>query len=224
MRLLLAEDTKDLNKAVTAILTRSGYDVDPVFDGQAAYDSIIANGYDAVILDIMMPKMDGLTVLREIRSRNVNVPVLMLTAKSEIDDRVEGLSADADDYLPKPFAMKELLARITAITRRRTSYDPVCLGYGDFSLNGETLELRSENSVRLSLKEYELLRLFISNSGKVLSDRFIIEHIWNSEPTAGPDTVYLYVSYLRRKLGQICSKAEITGDRGSGYCLKSFRA
>ena len=224
MRLLLAEDTRDLNKAVTAILTRSGYDVDPVFDGQAAYDSIIANGYDAVILDIMMPKMDGLTVLREIRSRNVNVPVLMLTAKSEIDDRVEGLSAGADDYLPKPFAMKELLARITAITRRRTSYDPVCLGYGDFSLNGETLELRSENSVRLSLKEYELLRLFISNSGKVLSDRFIIEHIWNSEPNAGLDTVYLYVSYLRRKLGQICSRAEITGDRGSGYCLKSFRA
>lgn len=224
MRLLLAEDTKDLNRAVTAILTKSGYDVDPVFDGQTALESILDNGYDAVILDIMMPKMDGLTLLRELRSRNVNVPVLMLTAKSEIDDRVEGLSAGADDYLSKPFAMKELLARINAITRRRTSYDPVCLGYGDFSLNGETLELRSENSVRLSLKEYELLRLFISNSSKMLSDRFIIEHIWNSESAAGPDTVYLYVSYLRRKLGQICSRAEITGERGSGYCLKSFRA
>lgn len=222
MRLLLAEDTKELNRAVTVILTKSGYDVDPVYDGQAAYESIMANGYDAVILDIMMPKMDGMTVLRELRSHGVNVPVLMLTAKSEIDDRVEGLSAGADDYLGKPFAMKELLARINAITRRRTIYDPSRISFGDFSLNGETLELRSENAVRLSLKEYELLRLLITYTGLVLNDDFIIGHIWSSDPSADADTVYLYISYLRRKFGQICSRAEITGERGGGYCLKKL--
>ena len=222
--ILVAEDNALLAKGICTALKSERYRVRHVADGAAALAAIAERRPDVLILDIMMPEMDGLAVCRTIRRTDAHLPILMLTARVLDEQKVEGLSAGADDYLPKPFAMKELLARITAITRRRTSYDPVCLGYGDFSLNGETLELRSENSVRLSLKEYELLRLFISNSGKVLSDRFIIEHIWNSEPTAGPDTVYLYVSYLRRKLGQICSKAEITGDRGSGYCLNSFRA
>ncbi len=220
MRILIAEDTKDLNRAVTVLLTKSGYDVDPVFDGQAALEKIMDNGYDAAVLDIMMPKMDGLTVLREIRSRGVTIPVMMLTAKSEIDDRVEGLTSGADDYLPKPFAMKELLARVNALTRRRTSYDPSKIEFGDFSLNGENLELRSENAVRLSLKEYELLRLFVLHAGRVLDNNFIIEHVWGNDPAADADTVYLYVSYLRRKLGNISSSANITGERGSGYCLQ----
>ena len=118
MKLLVAEDTVDLNRVVTAMLEHSGYSVDTVFDGEAALESIENNGYDAVLLDIMMPKKDGITVLKEMRAKNINIPVLLLTAKSEVDDRVEGLDAGADDYLPKPFAMKELLARVNAMTRR----------------------------------------------------------------------------------------------------------
>lgn len=219
MRVLIAEDTKDLNHAVTVLLSRSGYDVDPVFDGEAALEKIAETGYDAVLLDIMMPKRDGLSVLRELRARNVTVPVLMLTAKSEIDDRVEGLSAGADDYLPKPFAMKELLARVCAMTRRRTTYDPMRSAFGDFTLDGETLELRAENAVRLSLKEYELLRLFIMHAERALDEAFLLEHVWPRERSADSDTVFLYVSYLRRKLAQIASCAEIAGERGVGYRL-----
>ncbi|MBE6909903.1 MAG: response regulator transcription factor [Ruminococcaceae bacterium] len=219
MRVLIAEDTKDLNHAVAVLLSRSGYDVDAVFDGEAALEKIEENGYDAVLLDIMMPKRDGLSVLREMRARNVTIPVLMLTAKSEIDDRVEGLSAGADDYLPKPFAMKELLARVGAMTRRRTTYDPTQATFEDFFVDGGTLELRAENAVRLSLKEYELLRLFMTHAERPLDEGFLLEHIWGGERSADGDTVFLYVSYLRRKLIQIASHAEIAGERGGSYRL-----
>ncbi len=219
MKILIAEDTQDLNRAVTVLLTHSGYEVDSVFDGEAALRKIEESGYDAVILDIMMPKLDGLSVLRTMRARNINVPVLMLTARAEVDDRVEGLMAGADDYLPKPFAMKELLARVVSMTRRRTEYDPSETQFGDFFVNGETLELRSENAVRLSIKEYELLRLFIAQAGRTIDEGFIIEHIWSSEPTAGPDTVLLYVNYLRRKLSAVSSAALIAGGREEGYKL-----
>ena len=221
MKLLIAEDTADLNRVVTAMLEHAGYSVDPVFDGEAALESIYQNGYDAVILDIMMPKKDGISVLREMRENKINVPVLLLTAKAEVDDRVEGLNAGADDYLPKPFAMKELLARINAMTRRRTKYGEETLTFSNFSLKASNLELKAENAVRLSIKEFELLQLFMLQKERELSTDYILEHIWKND--ADPDTVYLYVNYLRRKLRGVAAEAEITGERGGAYRLCAGR-
>lgn len=219
MKLLFAEDTEDLNHVVKVMLEHAGYTVDAVFDGEAALAMLDQNGYDAVILDIMMPKMDGISVLKAMREKHMNHPVLLLTAKAEIDDRVEGLDAGADDYLPKPFAMKELLARVNAMTRRRTHYDTRQVRYADFSLNADTLELSAENAVRLSGREFELLQLFALNPEKELETDYILERIWSSEPDADADTVFLYVSYLRRKLGGVASSAWIEGERGASYKL-----
>ncbi len=219
MKILLAEDTADLNRVVTAMLIHAGYDVDSVFDGEEALEHIDQNGYDAVLLDIMMPKVDGITVLKTLRERNITVPVLMLTAKAEINDRVAGLDAGADDYLAKPFAMKELLARVNAMTRRRTQYSSVTLTYANFSLNTSTLELYADNSVRLSMKECELLQLFLQHPEKPMEVSYILDHIWPREPEADEDTVNLYVRYLRRKLTGIAATAEITGEPGGTYCL-----
>ncbi len=219
MRILFAEDTADLNRVVSAMLTHSGYDVDSVFDGEAALQKIEENGYDAVILDIMMPKMDGMQVLERIRQENILVPVLMLTAKAEVDDRVAGLDAGADDYLAKPFAMKELLARVNAMTRRRAAYQSEKLEYKNISLDSQTFALSAENTVRLSIKEFELMQLLMLYAGKDLSESYILERVWEKEPAAGPDTVYLYISYLRRKLKGVASEAGIDGERGGVYRL-----
>ncbi len=219
MRLLIAEDTTDLNRVITVMLEHAGYAVDSVFDGEAALEQLDRNGYDAVILDIMMPRIDGITVLQTLRSRNITVPVLLLTAKTEIDDRVAGLNAGADDYLTKPFAMKELLARVQAMTRRRTQYSSSVLSYANFSLNAATLELSAVNSVRLSMKECELLQLFIQNPEKPLETAYILEHVWSREPEADADTVYLYVRYLQRKLTGVAAEAYITGGHEGTYSL-----
>ncbi len=219
MKLLLAEDTRDLNRVVTAMLRHEGYIVDSAYDGEEALVDILSNGYDAIILDIMMPKMDGLSVLREIRKRGIITPVLLLTAKAEVDDRVEGLDAGADDYLPKPFAMKELLARIRAMTRRKTEYTKDVLRFGDFTLNAENFELASENSVRLSVKEFALLQTFMLNEDKALDTEYIIEHVWEGEKESDASTVWLYVNYLKRKLSSIDSSATISGEKGGPYQL-----
>lgn len=219
MKLLLAEDTRDLNRVVTAMLRHEGYIVDSAYDGEEALVDILSNGYDAIILDIMMPKMDGLSVLREIRKRGIITPVLLLTAKAEVDDRVEGLDAGADDYLPKPFAMKELLARIRAMTRRKTEYTKDVLRFGDFTLNAENFELASENSVRLSVKEFALLQTFMLNEDKALDTEYIIEHVWEGEKESDESTVWLYVNYLKRKLSSIDSNATISGEKGGPYQL-----
>lgn len=216
MKLLLAEDTTDLNRVVTVMLEHSGFDVDPVFDGEAALDALMENGYDGVILDIMMPKRDGISVLTEMRRRNIITPVLLLTAKAEVDDRVAGLEAGADDYLPKPFAMKELLARVKAMTRRRTQYSTETLTYGDIVLSAETLELSSENSIRLSIREFELMQAFLLAAGRDLSAEYLLTHVWAQEPDADEDTVWLYVSYLRRKLTAVASCVRILGDHSEG--------
>lgn len=224
MRILIAEDTTDLNRVIKVMLEHAGYDVDAVYDGEAALDHVDKNGYDAVILDIMMPKADGITVLRTMRSRNINIPVLLLTAKAEIDDRVAGLEAGADDYLAKPFAMKELLARVNAMTRRRVQYSSSVLSYANFELNVDTLELSAINSVRLSMKECELLQLFLNHPDKPLEASYILEHVWADEPEAGTDMVYLYIRYLRRKLSGIAAEATLTGDQDGVYCLEKLRA
>lgn len=219
MKILLAEDTRDMNHVLTAALTHEGYDVDSAFDGEAALDFVRTNGYDAMVLDIMMPKKDGLQVLKELREENIVTPVLLLTAKAEVDDRVNGLDAGADDYLTKPFAMKELLARVRAMTRRKTEYAAKKLQYGDFSLDDEKFELSCENSVRLSVKEFELLQALILNQHREVSTQYLLEHVWDGAEEAGPDTVWLYISYLRGKLRSVASNVEIEGERGSSFRL-----
>ena len=219
MKILLAEDTRDMNHVLTAALTHEGYDVDSAFDGEEALDFVRTNGYDAMVLDIMMPKKDGLQVLKELREENIVTPVLLLTAKAEVDDRVNGLDAGADDYLTKPFALKELLARVRAMTRRKTEYAAKKLQYGDFSLDDEKFELSCENSVRLSVKEFELLQALILNQNHEVSTQYLLEHVWDGAEEAGPDTVWLYISYLRGKLRSVASNVEIEGERGSSFRL-----
>ncbi|MDO4647969.1 MAG: response regulator transcription factor [Eubacteriales bacterium] len=219
MKLLIAEDTVDLNRAVSAVLLSQNYEVDSVYDGEEAMEHIRQQSYDGIILDIMMPKKDGLEVLRELRESGLVTPVLLLTAKTEIDDRVAGLDAGADDYLPKPFAMKELLARIRSMTRRRSEYGDRDLAFGDFVLSATSFELSAENSVSLSIKEYELMQTFIRHQGKELSTEYLLEHVWKEEPDAQSDTVWLYVSYLKAKLASVASSAFIEGKRGGSYCL-----
>ncbi len=217
MKLLLAEDTRDLNQAVTAMFTMQNYTVDSVYDGEEALDKLEKNGYDVIILDIMMPKRDGLSVLKEIRARNIVTPVLMLTAKSDIDDRVAGLDMGADDYIVKPFAMKELIARVNAMTRRRTQYSTSELTLGNVTLKAETQELKAENSVRLSIKELELLQVLILNKDRAVSAEFILEHVWPEEPDTDENAVWLYINYLKNKLDYINSNLEITGKQGDDY-------
>ena len=219
MKILLAEDTRDMNHVLAAALTHEGYDVDSAFDGEEALDFVRTNGYDAMVLDIMMPKKDGLQVLKELRAETIVTPVLLLTAKAEVDDRVNGLDAGADDYLTKPFAMKELLARVRAMTRRKTEYAAKKLQYGDFSLDDEKFELSCENSVRLSVKEFELLQALILNQNHEVSTQYLLEHVWDGAEEAGPDTVWLYISYLRGKLRSVASNVEIEGERGSSFRL-----
>lgn len=220
MKLLLAEDTTDLNRVITAGLVHSGFEVDQAYDGEEALEYIQNNGYDVIILDIMMPKKDGLEVLREIRSVNIVTPVLMLTAKSEIDDRVEGLDAGADDYLTKPFAMKELFARVRAMTRRKKEYSDAALSFADFSLDSEKFELKSENSIRLSVKEFELLQMLVLKQGHDTDTQYILQHIWKDSPDASEDTVWIYISYLKGKLDAVASRAKISGERNGSFRLE----
>jgi DNA-binding response OmpR family regulator len=219
MKLLLAEDTRDLNRAVIAILKHEGFEVDSAYDGEEALSFLTAGSYDGIILDIMMPKVSGIEVLTTLRKMNDSTPVLLLTAKAEVDDRVSGLDAGADDYLTKPFAMKELLARIRSMLRRRTRYSAEELHFEGLSLRSESLELAAENSVRLSMKEFELMRLLISNPDKELSTEFILSRLWAGEPDAGADTVYLYISYLRGKLKAVDANVRIEGNRGGSFRL-----
>jgi len=220
LKLLLAEDTKDLNHVITAGLLHSGFEVDQAYDGEEALNYIYSGGYDGIILDIMMPKKDGLEVLRELRNANIVTPVLMLTAKSEIDDRVEGLDAGADDYLSKPFAMKELFARVRAMTRRKKEYSGAVLTFADFTLDGEKFELKSENSIRLSVKEFELLQMLILRNNHEADTKYILEQVWKDSPEANSDTVWIYVSYLKSKLASIASNATIVGSRNGSFRLE----
>lgn len=219
MKILLAEDTRDLNRAVTALLDHEGYEVDSAFDGEEAMDYILKSDYDGVVLDIMMPKKDGLEVLTEMRSRHILTPVMLLTAKTEIDDRVAGLDAGADDYLPKPFAMKELLARIRSMTRRSKEYGASELSFEDITLNPKDFVLSSRNTVILTAKEYELMDVLLANKDTELSTEYLLSHIWRNEENAHADTVWLYITYLKGKLKSVGSKVGITGAKGESFRL-----
>ncbi|SFO19667.1 DNA-binding response regulator, OmpR family, contains REC and winged-helix (wHTH) domain [Pseudobutyrivibrio sp. JW11] len=217
MKILLAEDTLDLNKVITSMLEMQGFVVDSAIDGAQALELALSNGYDGIILDIMMPKMDGLEVLKEIRRRNIVTPVLMLTAKAEVDDRVEGLDAGADDYLTKPFAMKELMARVKAMTRRGSQYAAKELSFGDITLKSESLELICANTVRLSLKEFSLMQALLLNQEHPVDTNYLIEHVWNDETDVEEDTVWLYVNFLQGKLEYINSGVTIKGEKGGSF-------
>ena len=221
MRLLLAEDERALSKALITILKHNHYSVDAVYNGQDALDYLEMDIYDGVILDIMMPKVDGISVLKMIRAAGNKVPVLMLTAKSEIDDRVLGLDLGADDYLTKPFATKELLARIRAITRRQTDAADAILAFEDIRLNRVTFELSGEkSSFRLANKEYQMMEMLLKHPGQVIpTDRFM-EKIWGYDSDAELNVVWVYISYLRKKLKKLNSRVQITSVRNAGYLLE----
>ncbi len=218
MKILLAEDTRDLNRVLTVALQHEGYDVDSCLNGEDALNHTMDNSYDGIVMDIMMPKMDGIEVLKIIRSKNIMTPVLLLTAKAEVDDRVNGLDAGADDYLTKPFAMKELLARIRAMTRRKKDYSNEQMQFGDLTLDGETFELKSENSIRLSVKEFELLQALILNADHYIDGEYLLNHVWENDEDASVQTVMLYIEYLKSKLDSISSKVHVEVSE-SGYKL-----
>ena len=295
MRLLLAEDEEDLSRALVAVLKHNNYSVDAVYDGAEALDYIeSSDNYDGVILDIMMPKMDGITVLKTIRSHGNSVPVLMLTAKAEIDDRVEGLDSGADDYLTKPFSMKELMARIRAMTRRKADTTDSVLTFGDITLDRSTYILTGPasinntcsiensglhtdtnnmdngnqnskikenntvdgqvsenqsvgnqsagnqgvgnqsagnqgvgnqsagnqiNGIRLANKEYQMLEMLMTNPGQIISADQFMDRIWGYDSEAEQNVVWVYISYLRKKLVSVGSAAQIKATRGVGYSI-----
>lgn len=221
MRLLLAEDEKALSKALTTILKHNHYSVDAVYNGQDALDYLVTDIYDGVILDIMMPKVDGITVLKKIRAEGNRVPVLMLTAKSEVDDRVLGLDCGADDYLTKPFAAKELLARIRVMTRRQLETVDTVLSFADISLNRATFELASgESSIRLANKEFQMMELLLERPGQVISTERFMEKIWGYDSDAELNVVWVYISYLRKKLNMLNAGVRLKVVRNAGYLLE----
>lgn len=223
MKLLFAEDERSLSRAITHILEKNCYSVDAVYDGQAALDYLENGDYDGIILDIMMPKVDGITVLRELRSKGNPVPVLMLTAKSEIDDRVLGLDTGANDYLTKPFDTKELLARIRAMTRGNRAVDAT-LNYGNITLNRTNFELSSPTgSFRLANKEYQMMELLMANAGQLISSDQFLEKIWGLDSNVESSVVWVYISYLRKKLTALNAKVSIRAVRNAGYVLEETK-
>lgn len=221
MRLLLAEDERDLSQALAAALSHNHYSVDTVFDGQEALDYLEGQEYDGVILDIMMPKKTGLEVLKEIRAKGNQVPVLLLTAKTQVDDRVIGLDAGADDYLGKPFVMKELLARIRAMTRRQGGFTDNTVVCGNLKLDRSTYELSvGEKSIRLANKDFQIMEMMMVNSRQVIPTERFMEKIWGYDSETEINVVWVYLSNLRKKLAALGADVEIVVMRNQGYTLR----
>lgn len=223
MRLLLAEDELALSKALKAILERNNYSVDAVFDGQAALEYLESDNYDGVILDIMMPKIDGITVLKEIRKKGILLPVLLLTAKSEVDDKVSGLDAGANDYLTKPFNSRELLARIRAMTRTQVVQTDSQLKIGNVTLDRATYELSTPSGTyRLANKEFQMMEMLMGNPKKRISSERFMEKIWGYDSEAEINVVWVYISYLRKKLTALRADVQIKAMRNAGYTLEEI--
>lgn len=221
MKLLFAEDEISMSEAVVDILTYHKYIVDAVYDGEEALEYARLGDYDGIILDIMMPKKDGLEVLRTLRSEGCTTPILMLSAKSEIEDKIQGLDMGADDYLAKPFAMGELLARVRAMLRRREEIKPDILTVGNVSLNTFTYELKTEhNAMVLSKLEYQLMELLMANKGIYLSTEELLVKVWGYNTDAEIGIVWVYISYLRKKLSALGANVEIKAKRNIGYTLE----
>ena len=221
MRILLAEDEKELSNALVVILKHNNYSVDAVYNGRDALDYALSENYDALILDIMMPKMSGLEVLEKLRKKGIYTPTLMLTAKAEIEDRIIGLDKGADDYLSKPFAMGELLARIRAMTRRKSEFTPNLIEVGNIRLNTENYELSNEkSSLRLGNKEFQMLEMLMNNPKRLISAEQFMERIWGYDSDAETNVVWVYISYLRKKLESLGASVKIKSVRGAGYTLE----
>lgn len=221
MKLLYAEDEKSMSEAVVDILTYHKYIVDAVYDGEEALDYALAETYDGIILDIMMPKKDGLEVLKTLRQKGVNTPVLLLTAKAEVEDRIAGLDLGADDYLPKPFAMGEFLARVRAMLRRKETFTPDILKCGNISLNMQSYELSNgKQAFVLPKLEYQLMEIFMLNRGIYLSSEDLLVKVWGYDTNAELGTVWVYISYLRKRLSALDANAAITAKRNVGYTLE----
>ena len=222
MRLLLAEDERSLSRAIVAILQHSHYSVDAVYDGEEALAYLEAGNYDGLILDLMMPKLDGLTVLRTLRARGSRLPVLILTAKSEISDKVEGLDSGANDYLTKPFSTAELLARIRAMTRSQTAQPTSRIQVGNITRDRTTFELSSPTgSFRLANKEFQMLELLMNNPRQLIPSERFLERIWGYDSNAELNVVWVYISYLRKKLAALGADVEIRATRNAGYSLEA---
>ena len=220
MRLLFAEDDKDLCRAVKALLEHSGYAVDTVHTGTDAADYAESGAYDGLILDWMMPGLSGVEVLQRLRARGVSVPCLMLTARDAVEDRVTGLDAGADDYLAKPFATSELLARVRALLRRRADYAPDVARFGDIELDKAGMELRcGDRSVRLSNKAFQLMELLVERPRAVHPIEGIMERVWGWDSDAETSVVWVNISLLRKKLAELGANVEIRATRGVGYSL-----
>jgi two-component system response regulator ArlR len=220
MRLLLAEDERDYSRALCAILEHSRYAVDPVYTGTDACDYAKNGNYDGIILDVMMPGMDGITALKRLRAGGMTTPVLILTAKTQLDDRITGYDAGADDYLEKPFVTSELLARIRALLRRSGGFVPERLAFGDTALDCVSYELRGPGgAVTLTAKEFQVAELLFRNAGMVLSTNRILETIWGFDADAELNVVWTNLFFLRKKLKAVGSGVEIRAKRGLGYCL-----
>lgn len=221
MRILVADDERELTNALVAILKHNNYSVDAVYNGEDALNYGLAENYDAIILDIMMPKMNGIEVLENLRKEGVHTPILMLTAKTEISDRIQGLDTGADDYMGKPFAMDELLARIRAMSRRKSEFTPNVIKLGNINLNKENYELSNgESSLRLANKEYQMLEMLMVNSKRLISTEQFMERIWGYDAEAEINVVWVYISYLRKKLASMDANLKIKVVRGMGYKLE----
>ena len=222
MRILIAEDEKDLNQIITNRLKAEHYSVDSCHDGQEALEYLESAEYDAVVLDIMMPVLDGLSVLKKMRRKNDSTPVILLTAKDSIEDRVSGLDAGANDYLVKPFAFEELLARIRVLLRKPTETPKTCYRVGDLEVHMDTQQVkRGGKEIKLSGKEFSLLRYMVQNEGIVLSRDRLEQHLWNFDYAGGSNVIDVYIRYLRKKIDEGREQKLIHTVRGAGYVLRN---
>lgn len=220
MRLLLADDEKELTNALVAILKHSNYTVDAVYNGTDALDYALSGEYDGIILDIMMPGLDGMEVLKKLREKGISTPVLFLTAKTEVDDRIRGLDLGADDYLPKPFDMGELLARVRAMLRRKTDFAPTNLTCGNLTLDRSGYELITPDheKIHLASREFQMMEMLMTSPGRIISVDTFMDRIW-ADGDADINVVWVYISNLRKKLAALEATCEIKASRGVGYSI-----
>ena len=226
MRVLLVEDEKNLSSAVCRLLSREHILTDAVYTGPEGLDCALSGGYDAIILDVMLPGMDGFSILERVRAEGVKTPVMMLTARGDLQDRVRGLQGGADYYLPKPFQMGELVACLRAITRRGDGTPMMNLSFGGISLSEKEGKLQNDasgQSVKLGAKEYQLMEVFLRNPGQILPKEMLIERVWGYDSDAEYNNLEVYVSFLRKKLGFIGAKVKLKATRGLGYSLEESR-
>lgn len=220
MKILIVDDERALTEALAVILKQNNYAVDCAYNGEQGLDMALSGIYDLIVLDVMMPKLDGFSVLKILRDKKLDVPVLMLSAKSELSDKIGGLNLGADDYITKPFNTEELLARIKALLRRKEKFTGDVLSFNDISLDRDTFELVCEDrKITLGKKEFQILEMLMLNNGKSINKERFIEKIWGYDTDAEYNTIEVYVSFLRKKLMAVCANTDVKSIRGVGYTL-----